>query len=114
MTVTVNPALGAKPGSAEYDAGNSSTAITVNWNQGEFQKVTMTGDATFTLSNPVAGKRYQLRLIEDATGHRSPTWPAAIKWPAGSAPTLSAATKIDVITLFYDGTNYYGSSSLNY
>lgn len=33
--------------SEQYDAGNSSTAITVNFNNGQNQKVTLTGDATY-------------------------------------------------------------------
>jgi hypothetical protein len=100
---------------AEYDAGNSSTAITVNFSNGPAQKVTLTGNATFTLSNPASGGAYVIKLVQDGTGSRTVTWPAAVKWPSGTAPTLSTtATKIDLINLYYDGTSYYGSSALGY
>ena len=49
----------------------------------------------------------------DATGSRIATWPESVMWPAGTAPTLSTAgASIDIVSLFYDGTNYCGNSSL--
>lgn len=98
----------------EYNAGNSSTAITVNWANGVAQKVTMTGSATFTFSNPVAGTAYILKLVQDGTGSRTATWPAAVVWPNATAPTLSGANKVDLINFYYDGTNYFGSFASNY
>jgi len=51
-----------------------------------------------------------LTLIQDATGSRSITWPATVKWAEGTAPTLStAAASVDIVTFFFNGTNYYGS-----
>lgn len=99
---------------AEYSAGNSSTALTVNFSNGSSQLVTMTDNCTFTFSNGQSGGSYVLRLLQDATGGRTATWPVAVKWANGTAPILSAATKIDLINLYYDGTNWYGSFSLNY
>ena len=74
----------------------------------------MTGNCTLTLSNPVVGQVYVLKLVQDATGSRTMAWPAAVTWPAGTAPTLSGASKVDVITLYWDGTNYFGTFSVNY
>jgi hypothetical protein len=98
----------------EYDAGNSSTAITVNWSNGTLQKVTMTGSCTFTFSNPVTGAVYVLKLAQDGTGSRTYTWPVTVKWPGGVAPTGSGASKTDLCSFVYDGTSYYGSCQLNY
>jgi septal ring-binding cell division protein DamX len=98
----------------EYDAGNSSTTITIDWANGSAQKVTMTGNCTFTLSNPVVGAAYILKLVQDATGGRTYTWPAAVKWPAATSPTGSAATKTDLISLYYDGTSYFGTYATNF
>lgn len=100
---------------SEYDAGNSSTALTLNLSNGAMQKTTLTGNCTFTLSNPVAGGTYILKLTQDGTGSRTVTWPAAVKWAGGSAPTLTTtASRTDLITLTYDGTYYMGSYALNY
>jgi hypothetical protein len=49
-----------------------------------------------------------LKVIQDATGSRAVTWPASVKWPSGTAPTLStAANAIDIVTFYYDGTSYF-------
>lgn len=99
---------------AEFDAGNSGTALTINFSNSTAQKVTLTGNCTFTFSNPANGQTYLLKLVQDATGSRTATWPAAVKW-SGSAPILStAAAKIDLISFYYDGTNYFGTYSLGY
>lgn len=99
---------------ARFDAGNSSTAIALDWNNGNQQKVTMTGAAAFTLNNPVTGVTYKLWLFADATGNYVPTWPAAVKWPSGVAPILSGPNKLDRVNLEWDGTDYIGSFSGNY
>lgn len=99
---------------SESDAGNSSTAITISFANASAQKVTMTGNCTFTFTNPVTGGTYYLRLVQDGTGSRTYTWPAAVKWSGGTAPTGSGANKIDLVTFYWDGTSYYGTSSLNY
>jgi hypothetical protein len=110
MSLT-NP-VGTRP-AAEYNAGNSSTALTVNFNNGGNQKVTLTGNCTFTFSNPVAGETYLIKLVQDGAGSHTATWPAAVKWPAATAPTLTTtASAIDIVSFYYDGTNYFGSSAL--
>ena len=97
-----------------FSGGNSGTAYTANWNNGQRHSVTMTGNCTFTFSNPVNGGVYFLILTQDATGSRTATWPAAVSWPGGTAPTLSGANKVDIISFYYNGTTYFGQSSLNY
>lgn len=97
------------------NAGNTSTAITINLLSGMTQRMTLTDNVTITLSGPIAGTTYTLVLIQDGTGNRTATWPAAVVWPAATAPTLTTTGgKADVIKLFYNGTTYYGSFVLNY
>jgi hypothetical protein len=59
-----------------------------------------------------------LVLTQDATGSRSATWPASVKWPGGVAPTLTTTPgKTDIVTLItYDqGAAWRGfTSGLNY
>jgi hypothetical protein len=74
-------------------------------------------NVTLTLSNPVDGGRYTIILIQDGTGTNTVTWPAAVKWPGGTAPTITAtADKADLVTLYYYGTGsvYLGSFNQNY
>lgn len=100
---------------SENNAGNSSTAITVDLSTGSAQKITLTGNATFALSNPQTGGAYVLKLVQDATGSRTVTWPTTVKWPGGTAPTLTTtAGQVDLVNLYWDSTDYFGSYSLNY
>ena len=55
-------------------------------------------------------------LIQDGVGSRTATWPSGtpdVKWPSnGTVPTLSTgAADVDIITFFWDGTNYYGQAA---
>jgi len=101
---------------SEYNNGNSGTSLTVNWNNGNRQKVTMTGNCTFTFTAPSSGvTNLLLKLVQDGTGSRTATWPAAVKWPSGSTPTLTTtASQEDVVTCYYDGTDYLCTIGLNY
>jgi len=105
-----------KPISApsEYDAGNSGTAKTIDWSNGDAQKLTLTGSVTLTLSNPLVGNAYVLK-IATGVGSFTVTWPASVLWAGGTAPTITTtASKVDLINLYWDGTNYFGSYSQNY
>jgi hypothetical protein len=90
----------------------SGTTQTVDFNEGNSQTIDLgsaTGNVTLTLSNPQAGASYVLIFIQGATA-RNIVWPANVKWPNAGAPTISTGNDdIDVISLFYDGTNFYGS-----
>ena len=73
---------------------------------------------TITFSNPPAsGNAYSFTLHckQDATGSRIITWPASVKYPNASTPTMSTgANKIDVFSFFTldGGTTYLGALSL--
>lgn len=98
----------------EYDNGNSSTADTVDWNNGNKQKSTLTGNVTYTFTAPAGPTNLVLKLIQDGTGNRTTTWPATVKWAGGTAPTTQAtANKVHIVCFYYDGTNYYGVASLD-
>lgn len=93
-----------------YNAGDSGSALTINWNNGNEQRVRLTASApTLTLSNPVAGAYYVLHLVQDATGSRLlPTFSPTLKVESnGTNPTLTTtASRKDKLLLFYNGTDY--------
>ena len=100
---------------AEVDDGNSSTADTIDWRIGNHHKSTMTGNCTYTFTAPAGPTTLTLKLVQDATGTRLATFPAAVKWPGGTAPTLSTGNAdIDFVSCYYDGTNYYCQSGLDF
>lgn len=98
----------------ETDAGNSGTADTIDWSLNSAQRSTLTGNVTYTFSNPVTGGSYVLRVLTGA-GSFTATWPATVKWAGGTAPTITTtASRMDLVNFYYDGTNYYGSYTQNY
>ena len=98
----------------EVDDGNSSTADTIDWTTGNFHKSTMTGNCTYTFTAPSGATTLILKLAQGGSGSYTATWPATVKWTGGTAPTLSTAVgAIDIITFYWDGTNYLGTSVLN-
>lgn len=99
----------------ETDNGNSSTADTIDWRLSNKQKSTLTGNCTFTFTAPAGPCSLILKLIQDSTGSRTVTWPATVHWSGGTTPTLTTTVnKVDIITFYYDGTTYFGSSILNF
>jgi len=93
----------------------SGAATTINFASGDIVTLTLNASTTLTLSNPITGLFYFIKAVQDATGSRTITWPATVKWSGGTAPTLTTtASKTDIITLWWDGTNYFGTSTLNF
>ena len=92
----------------EVYVANTSTAITLNLDNGSFQVLTLTGSATITMPTATAGKSFIILLKQDATGSRTVTW-TTVKWPSGVAPTITAtASKLDIFSFFADGASWYG------
>jgi len=102
--------------SEEYTAvTSSSNATTVNLQDGTNFSHTLTENTTFTFSNPAASGKsssFTLKLVQDASASGyTVTWPAAVDWPAATAPTLTAtASAVDYfVFITHDGgTTWYG------
>ena len=92
---------------------SSSNATTVNLRLGTHFLHDLTEATTFTFSNPAASgltSTFTLKIIQDSTA-RAITWPAAVDWPAATAPTLTATNNgVDyfVFTTNDGGTVWYG------
>jgi len=99
-----------------YDNGNSGASKTITWTNGMVEKLTLNNNCTLTLSAPTAaGTKFFLMLIQDGSGNRIVTWPGGISWHGGSAPTLTTVGgKTDIITLIWDGSQYFGDATLNF
>ena len=90
-----------------YANGNSGASLTVDFTNGSIQSLTLDQNSTFTFTNPSGVSRLQLIISGGASF--TITWPT-ITWltTGGTAPTLDGT---DVVTLIFDGTNYYGTLS---
>ena len=76
---------------------------TIDLEDGNFHKVTLTANCTFTFSNVPAtantAASFTLFLVQDGTGSRTVTWPGSVDWAAATAPTLTTtAAAVDVLT----------------
>lgn len=110
--VTTAASLQTLRGAPFYDEGNEAGATaTIDFANGDKQKFTLTGNiTTLNLNNHVSGRRYTLHIFQDATGGRTITWPAAVKWPENVAPTLrTVASGFDLLEFISDGTNLYST-----
>ena len=95
---------------------NAASPTTINLSLGNIFTVSMgTTISSLTFSNPAIGT-YLIKFVQDATGNREvTTWPANLKWAGGTQPAFTnAGTKIDIVTLIFDGTNYYGAIVQNF
>lgn len=95
-------------------SANSGTSYTIDLTDGNVFDITLTGNCSFTFSNPPASGTagsFTLILTQDSTGGRTVTWPAAVKW-LGSEPTLETqSSTVDILTFFTldGGTTWYGA-----
>lgn len=85
--------------------GASGSRKTIDWLNGNIQKVAMTDDCTFTLDNPLAGAH--VLFINNGQFVYTATWPENVLWRDNTAPTFTA-NRVVVCKFYYDGTNYYG------
>jgi hypothetical protein len=94
-----------------YTHGNSSSSYTPDFEDNSVQTVTL-NSATVTFNAPTnmpVGGNITLILTQDGTGNRVASWNAAYKFAGGNSTLSTGAGDIDVVSIFYDGTNYLAS-----
>lgn len=101
-----------------FDAGNSGTSIEIDWDDGNEQLVTLTGNCTLSFTNPREGGRYVL-LLSTGAGSFTVAFDEDVRWPGGTPPTITTdASKYDLITLICLSTGspivYLGSFNQDY
>ena len=92
-----------------------NAALAIDWDSGAMRSVTLTADTTITFSNVSAGDVLVLSVKQDGTGGREITWPSAVQWAGGTAPTLSTGGgDVDIVTLLaLSATQIIGSVILD-
>ena len=101
-------------GDFQTATGDGTTSI--DWKLGNNFDFTFGAmNEVFSFLAPTKKGKFTLKLKQDATGGRTATFPATVKWAGGTAPTLSTgANAVDIISFLWDGTNYYGVASLDF
>ena len=85
------------------------SATAVNLENGNVFSRTISGTTTLTFTNPSAVGTSSFTLILTNAGSATVNFPT-IKWPAATAPTLTASG-IDVLVFVYHGSTWYGIAS---
>jgi len=93
--------------------GNTGTAATINFESANFFSATSTAATTWAFTNPVASGDFGGFVLELTNGGAyTQTWPGAVDWPAGAAPTLTASGKDILVFVTRDGgTIYHGMAA---
>ena len=95
----------------------ANIAFIINWTAGQIQQITITGvNLDITMTNPAGPCRLCLIVVQ-GDGDDTIDWTneADLLWPGGTDPTLSTgAADIDIITIIWDGTNYYGVANYDF
>lgn len=101
---------------SEISNGNSGSSFTVNWTSGSRQTLTINAaTATLSFTAPIGVSSLLLRVVQDATGGRLVIWPSTVQWVSGAPPVLSTgANAVDIISLYWNGTNYYSTYGLSF
>lgn len=90
-------------------------ALNIDCSLGNYFAKTIASNSTFTFANPpAAGSVYVMRLD---IAHTSGTiaWPASVKWPNGSAPSLTVARRHKFFFTTSDGgTTWDAAAQINY
>ena len=98
----------------ELDNGTKEANFSVDFATDQKQKATLTANAmTLTLDTTSVGVgNYLLKIVNG--GLATLTWASesgAILWVGGVTPTLTASGT-DIVTFYFDGTNWFGVASL--
>jgi hypothetical protein len=91
--------------------GTVTSSNTLSLTSGTVQTVTLTASTacTFTMPTATAGKSFILIVTQAAGGSGTAVF-TSVKWPAGTAPTITAsASAIDILTFVANGTSWFGT-----
>lgn len=95
-------------------SASSGAAYTIDLEQGNVFEITLSGDPTFTFSNPPASGvsgSFTLIVAQGVSGGRIITWPSSVEWEDAVVPvisTLSTVVNIFTFTTTNGGTVWYG------
>lgn len=74
---------------------------------------TLSANVTLVFSGAIAGQSINFRITQGASAY-TVTWPT-IKWAGGTAPVITTTSgKADIVSIFFDGIDYYGTFIQNF
>jgi hypothetical protein len=89
-------------------------ALDIDCTAGNYFTKTISANSTFTFSSPPSSRSYAFTLELTHTSG-TVTWPAAVQWPGGTAPTLAnGKTSLFVFVTDDGGTRWRGAALVDY
>jgi hypothetical protein len=96
----------------------SSSTITVDCGLAPVHTVTLGTNTGFNIANLGTGQSVTIIITQDGTGSHTASFgtdgSAAVKFAGGTPALSTAASAIDIVTIFNDGTNFYGNIAKAY
>ncbi len=92
--------------------GATSGSVDVNAETAPVHTMTLNDDTTYTFTNMVAGTSVLLIIkvnAADKTASFTSDGSTRIKFPGGAPILTTASDKIDIVNVFFDGTDYIGN-----
>ena len=107
LSASTSASLKAINEGALYDLGTTGGTLAPNVANGNVQKVTLNAALTINaFTSPVAGQSLTL-IIYGGTAYTSIT--STMKFAGGIKTLTATAGCIDILSVYYDGTNYFAS-----
>lgn len=106
----------------EFDAGTATATMAIDWTDGNKQKIALgtSNVTTISMTAPAGPTNLVLRIIQHASSPKTVTgWDASspdkVNWQGGTEPIVTPTNSaVDIITLYFNGTDYYGAFGLDY
>ena len=90
-------------------------ALDLDLNTSNYFTKTISGNSTFTFSNPAASGQVTAFTLELTHSSGTVTWPSSVKWNADTAPTLTTGkTHLFMFVTDDGGSRYRGSALVDY
>lgn len=109
LTATASAVTVDNIGAATVNTITYGASVTYNGNNGTYQKLTLTGNSSITLSNIKIGVWYHFEVIQDTTGNRTISFvtPVTVAFNGlGSIPISINANAVDIYHILYNGSTY--------
>ena len=91
------------------------SALSIDLSTGNYFTKTISGNSTFTFTNPPSSGTVGSFVLELTHSSGTVTWPSSVKFPADTAPTLTAGkTHLFMFVTDNGGSRYRGASLVDY
>ena len=107
-----------------FSAQTGTDAVSIDWGEGNKYHLLLENSSTVTFAtNPTSACNLLLKVAQGNGGSKVITWAVTsgtIYWAGGGVlntdePTLTTTDdKTDILTFYFDGTNYFGVASLDF